>query len=321
MTETEELLVQLLKIPSTSGNEVELAEFLVQKLQNDFTVEKIPVAGNRFNVLCRQGEAIDKLLMAHIDTVTGEVPVEVTEKTITGRGSCDNKGSAAAIITAALTAKAQGLNNFGLLFTIGEETTFDGAKEASLFFKERNIQPRLVIIGEPTELQVVTAQYGILTVKIRCSGTEAHSSINNPDSAIHKLVHILNNLIDQVYPDTVFHVGLISGGRASNIIAGNAEATLVYRSSRPNIKDLVIDSLAKITIPHEAIIKDLPATDHSNLGFKHNAVQYFTEMAFFANSIVLGPGSIDNAHSLNEFVDRGQLNDASLKYLNILAAS
>ena len=321
MTPTEKLLIQLLKIPSVSNNETELLNFLVKKLQSEFIIEKITVSENRFNILCKHGN-LDKLLVAHIDTVAGEVPITVSDRVITGRGSCDNKGAAAAMITATSDAKNNGLNNFGLLFTIGEETSFDGAIAVQRFFEENKIKPKLVVIGEPTELEVVTAQYGLLCLKICCSGTSAHSSTDNPDSAIHKLVRILNEILKQNYPETVFHIGLISGGKAENVIADSAEATLLFRSALVDIKKLVNDSIAKMNIPSQIIIeKELQAVNNNSLGFEHRAVTYFTEMAFLKNSVVLGPGSIINAHTANEFVDRKQLNMATKKYLDILSSS
>jgi len=318
LTNVEKNLLKLLKVSSPSDEEQKIIEVLTKQLSPFFEIKKILVTPNRHALLCLKGQP-KVILAAHVDTVKGNLPIKITKTKIFGRGSCDNKGSAAAMITAGLEALKNHQNNFGLLFTIGEEVSFDGAVAAKKFLSKHNFKPKLIVIGEPTDLKTVTAQYGVFCIELAWSGTAAHSSILSPDSAIHKMIKDLAIITAAKIPQTVFHVAKISGGTAANVIADEAKAMLTFRSALPDIKKRVETILKKMSgRPKYKILKNIPATNHSKPPFQENWVRYFTEMAFLTNSIVLGPGSIKQAHSKNEFISRSGLNEAVEIYKKIL---
>ncbi|HLD17825.1 MAG TPA: M20/M25/M40 family metallo-hydrolase [Patescibacteria group bacterium] len=319
LTPTEQLLIDLLNIPSESGHEETIIDTLERILREDFRIQRIPVDDRRSALLCTHGERLDSLLIAHVDTVTGQQEVNVDKKNIYGRGSCDNKGAAAAMICAARTALKENVSNFGLLFTIGEETTFDGARAAEQFLNLHALQPKQIIIGEPTDLEIINAQHGIFCIEVSCKGTREHSSISHPDSAIHKLVHVLHHVLSAPFANTTFHIGKIQGGVAENIVANSASAVLVFRSAQPTIENLVRTVLNQTRIEYAIkVLKNIPPCDHSTSPADRRRVAYFTEMAFFPNSFVLGPGSIADAHSLDEKVAREQLREATEIYVQLL---
>jgi len=321
LTNTEELLIELLNVPSESGNEVALAELLAEKLANQFSVEKIPVADDRFDVLATVGTP-KTLLVAHIDTVPGQLEVRADEENIYGRGSCDNKGAAAAMVGAAEQALAQGQTDFGLLFTVGEETSCDGAEAAVKILKEKQLAPKLIVIGEPTGLEIVTAQKGILAGVISCGGARAHSSLAERDSATEKLVRILNQLMTTCPPDTLFNIGELSGGEAENIVADKASAKVSWRTSQPNFQKRVEQVVAELGVECRIdFFTEMQPVDRTQPSFARNEVAYFSEMFFFENSILLGPGDIKNAHTDSEFVPRAELNAVVERYLDLLARS
>ncbi len=309
----EQLLLDLLAVPSVSGSEHAFAEMLCQKLSADFVIQRIPVDEQRFCVLATRGNP-KTLFVAHMDTVVAEVDVHCEESFIFGRGSCDNKGSLSAMICALKEA-----NDVGLLCTVGEETTFDGAKSASAWLKEHTIIPERIIIGEPTHLQIVTGQRGVLCLEITCKGVEEHSSTDHPQSAIHTLVNLLHALQETRFSDTTMNVALISGGKAENMVAGEARATVVWRSLLPDIKMRVQEALGKIDVPHTHLMKkELAPVDHTSAEFPKNTVAYFTEMFFFDKGIVLGPGGIEDAHTPQEKVSREELKKAVELYKNLI---
>ncbi len=319
LTQTEQTLIELMKVPSVSGDENQLAELLVKKLSNNFQVTKIPVSDGRFNVLATVGTP-KKLLVAHIDTVSGQLEITSDENNIYGRGSCDNKGAAAAMISAGLVALEKKLDNFGLLFTVGEETSCDGAQAAVKFLSQQQIKPELVVIGEPTQLQIVTAQKGILAGTISCTGTRAHSSLAERDSATEKLIRILNELHETCPDDTLFNIGELSGGEAENIVADKAAAKVSWRTSQPNFQQQVEKVLAEVDIKCQAdFFMEMQPVDRTQNGFERNEVAYFSEMFFFENSILLGPGDIKNAHTDSEYVPRSELNSVVERYVSLLA--
>ncbi|MFH1088955.1 MAG: M20/M25/M40 family metallo-hydrolase [Candidatus Uhrbacteria bacterium] len=318
LTNVEKNLLKLLRVPSPSNEEQNIIEVLNKQLSPFFEIKKIPVTPNRHALLCLKGNP-KVILAAHIDTVKGNLPIKISKTKIFGRGSCDNKGSAAAMITAGHEAIKNNQNNFGLLFTIGEEVSFDGAVAAKKFLAKHHLKPKLIIIGEPTDLKIVTAQYGVFCFELTWSGTAAHSSILLPDSAIHKMINDLKKITVAKIPQTVFHVAKISGGTAANVIADEARAMLTFRSALPDTKKRIETILKKMSgRPKYKILKNIPATNHSKPPFQKNWVRYFTEMAFLPNSIVLGPGSIKQAHSKNEFVPRSELNKAVEIYKSFL---
>lgn len=310
LTPVEQLLIDLLLIPSESGQEERLAASLLEILAPSFKVEKIQVDQGRFDVLATSGTP-KILLSAHMDTVVGQLPVSTDDENVYGRGSCDTKGSLAATIIAAKQALAAGATDLGLLFTVGEETFFDGAKAAAAFLKKQAWKPGLIVIGEPTGLEVVTAAKGILSLEIHCSGTKAHSSHEQRDSATQKLVIILAALDRLTLPDTLFNIGVLDGGEADNIVADRASARLSWRSALPDIRSRIEAAIAATGIRCRIEVGvDLPPVSRTWQAFPKKEVNYYTEMVFLENSIVCGPGSIDEAHSADEFVTRAQLNSA-----------
>lgn len=317
-TPTEQLLLDLLAISSVTGTETTIVNWLEQRLKTNFEITRIPASDGRDSLLCLKGTP-RVLLCAHVDTVPGVIAVRMNETSIFGRGACDNKGAAAAMIIAAEESLADKHNDFGLLFTVGEETTFDGAIASSAYMKKKGIEPERVIIGEPTDLQVVTGQRGIYVIKIECHGVAEHSSTDTPNSAIHKLVNLLSRLLTYSFSETTYHVGLIQGGTADNVVAGEASATLAFRSTQTNIKEQVEAVLAELETEYTLTTElDIKAVDHTLTGQPKQIVRYFTEMAFLPNSFVVGPGSIKNAHTDNEFVHREELNAAVRLYKNYL---
>lgn len=318
LTSVEKNLLNLLHVPSPSNEEQKIIKILTKQLLPFFKIFKIPVTTGRHALFCLKGKP-KIILAAHVDTVKGNLPIKIAPSKIFGRGSCDNKGSAAAMITAGIEAVNNSQNNFGLLFTIGEENNFDGAKAAQKFLLKHQIKPKLVIIGEPTDLKIVTAQYGVLCLEISWVGTAAHSSTLSPDSAIHKMINDLKKITAIKIPQTVFHVAQISGGTATNVIAHEAKAIITFRSAQPDLKKRLEKILKKMSgQPKVKILKNLPATNHTKKPFQKNRVRYFTEMAFLPNSIVFGPGSINQAHSTDEFIKRSELKKAVNFYANFL---
>ncbi|MFH2062645.1 MAG: M20/M25/M40 family metallo-hydrolase [bacterium] len=319
LTSTEQLLLELLRRPSESGQEVVLATWLETRLAGRFLVERLPVDRERFNLLVRAGSVEPrKVLLAHIDTVPGQLTARVEPDRICGRGSCDNKGSVAAMITAVELVAEQGRQDFALLLTVGEETGCDGATAARREFGRRGWQPELVVVGEPTELYVVTAQKGVLAAHIICTGTEAHSSLPDPDSATTKLVELLHRLTQECPPDTTFNIGRLSGGVAANIVAGRAEASVSWRTSHSELRRQVEAAVASVDGCQLEIKLDRPPVDHSHFGFPHREVAFFSEMDQFENSLLCGPGSITQAHSENEFISRTELKRAVEVYRSFL---
>src|SRR5438874_1399492 len=188
-----ELTKRLMAIPSVTGTEREVGEFLSTYLaQLNYRVERQNVPGDRFNVMGFAGDA-RVLLCTHIDTVPPPppmIPVREDNDFLYGRGACDTKGIIAAMLEAGGRLRQRGIINFGYLFVVGEETDSIGAKAANTL--KWNTQ--FVIVGEPTQNQLARAQKGTLMVNLNVAGRAAHSGYPELGvSAIRNLLAVLDD--------------------------------------------------------------------------------------------------------------------------------
>ncbi len=233
MLDVIELTRKLVDVPSVPGEEGEVGEVLYTLLkERGWDCLKQEVTSDRFNVLATRGKGTI-LLTTHIDTVPPFVSSREDEDFVYGRGSCDAKGIAAAMICAAEALLREDFSDFGLLFVVGEETDSIGAAKA----QELNLDCSYFIDGEPTDNELVTAHKGIVYARISAEGVAAHSAYpEKGDSAIEKLVDILNRLREAEFPtdsrlgETHFNIGTIEGGRAANVVADHAQAEILIRT-------------------------------------------------------------------------------------------
>ena len=118
-------------------------------------------------------------LSTHLDTVPPFIPPRIDGDVLRGRGSCDAKGIAAAMICAAERLRARDIH-VGLLFVVGEETAHDGAHAANEFarmaFRDQSGDSRVLINGEPTDSTLAVGTKCAMRVFIRVSGEAAHSA-------------------------------------------------------------------------------------------------------------------------------------------------
>ena len=151
-----ELTKSLVNMASVTGHEKACAEFVKGHLAHlGFQPEMMPVSRDRSNVFATWGKP-DVVLSTHMDTVPPFFPAHEDAEHIYGRGSCDAKGILAAQVTAAERLKNDGVEDFALLFLVGEETVSDGAREANLHPRGS----RYIINGEPTENKLVIGSKG-----------------------------------------------------------------------------------------------------------------------------------------------------------------
>lgn len=304
MTPIEELLTKLLAIPSPTGQEKAVADFIIDRLAG-FKIKKQFITPDRYNIIATKGSPRCWLL-AHMDTVPGSIPVTMTEQDIYGRGACDNKQSVAGAIIA-----SQQLTDIGLVFTVGEEQDFIGAKQAQTEIDHRHV----VIVQEPTQFEVITGQWGVITCVITTTGTQQHSALPKTDSAIHKLVTILSDLQQKQW--NRFNVGTINGGLAENIVAHAAQAYVVIRPETIQEYQAILETLKNIQAQVE-IKNSYPPFDNK-LGFPSKIGHGFAETAFFKNSLKFGAGNVAYAHSDHEHISRVELNQlpaALIKLVN-----
>src|ERR1044072_9639578 len=127
-----ELTRWLIDIPSVTGDELAVGEFLARHLEElGYGVERQEVATNRVNVIATTEAPPRIVFSTHMDTVPPFIESREDTVSIYGRGSCDAKGIIAAQIFAAQRLRDEGVKDVGLLFTVDEETESLGAKVAN----------------------------------------------------------------------------------------------------------------------------------------------------------------------------------------------
>src|SRR5215475_1238358 len=188
-----ELTKKLITIPSVTGTEREIADFLSSHLVSlGYRVERHGVVGDRFNVFAFAGEG-RVMFCTHIDTVPpAAFPILAREddQYLYGRGACDTKGIIAAMLEAGDRLRRSGITDFGYMFLVGEETDSIGAKTANRL----KWNSEYVIVGEPTQNQLAKAQKGTLMVNLSVAGRAAHSGYPEMGvSAIQNLWAVLQD--------------------------------------------------------------------------------------------------------------------------------
>jgi len=325
----EDFLLKLIEIESESGNELELANFIVERLKNNFEIIKQPV-GNAFNILASVGSP-KVLLAAHMDTVKGQLKVEKDDKFVYGRGACDPKSQLAAAILSGEKALENGMNNFGLIFTIQEETDFAGAKIVSEIIPD---SVELIVVGEPTGLNVRKGQNGIIYFDISCRGKRAHGS--RPEEGINAIEVLMKELDKIKYFEfeecpilgkNKINLGSISGGIAPNIVPDFAEAIVVVRNTVSSEKIIKVfrenlkNSEIKTRMVYEPILNRDAEDIAKKLELPTEVFPGFTEAYFYnqkAKTIVLGAGDTKYAHADNERVSIEEFEKLIEIYFKIL---
>jgi acetylornithine deacetylase len=318
---------KLIDIDSTTGQEGRVARVLADELRElGYTVTLQPIEGDRVNVIATIDSPV-VVLSTHFDCVPDFFPSRIENGRLYGRGSSDAKGILAAQLVAAERLRRSGERRIGLLYVAGEERGSDGAVAANT---AAPATAKYLINGEPTDNRLGRATRGVYRVKLSAKGRAAHSS--RPDlgeSAIEKLIDVLVDLRSAPWPSdpdlggTHYTAGLIGGGVAPNVIPADAFAELLFRSIGPD-RDIraVLDRVVagRATIDH---ILTVPPVHLKTLpGFDTAVFSFTTDIPFldrWGTPLLIGPGSVEQAHTKDESVGLDELAHAADLYERLAA--
>jgi len=356
-----ELLAKLVSINSVSSNSnEEIISFLEERCrQLGFHSRRYPYKDDagveKLNLICTAGPTqemaseVELALVGHTDTVPYDPDwLEATtlierDGKLFGRGACDTKAFIASALTAVQALGVTQLHKpLALIFTADEEVGLIGAKRLAA---ENPISVRNVIVGEPTSLQPIRAGKGYSLAEIIIRGREAHSAypelgqsaITRAARLITRIDEIAQKLREEKHPDfspafTTLNIGLIRGGTAKNVIAGECRFTLEWRPIPGQGSGKLLEYLVK-AIEEEKLAD--PEFDcqvdagRADAGFEtpqdtrivtylekltgkqSGTVSFGTEAAQLrqlgADAVVLGPGDIRVAHRTGEYVSAVEL--------------
>lgn len=261
-----------------------------------------------------------------------------------GLGTADMKSFLALAIEACRELRAEDLQEpVILLATADEETSMSGAKA----LVERHMpQARHAVIGEPTGLRPVRMHKGILMEAIHLQGCSGHSSDpalgNSALEAMHRVIGALLAWRDELQrhyrnplfaiPVPTLNLGHIHGGDNPNRICPECELHIDLRplpgmelqELRDELHCRVLETLegSGITTRFTPLFDGIPAMDtpasarimqlaERLTGHQPGAVAFGTEAPYLRqlgmDTVILGPGDIDQAHQPDEFIALDQL--------------
>ena len=317
-----------MSIDSTSGREGEMVGWVHTILHDrGWRVRRIPVSPNRGNVLAEWGESPAVTFSTHVDTVPPYRPPRLDAQRLWGRGACDAKGIAAAMICAADRLREAEVPA-ALLFVVGEETSHDGARAANAVSNTS----RVLINGEPTESKLAVGTKGALRAVVRVEGVAAHSAYpQHGRSAIAALIELLHELPRLTFPrsdllgETTVNIGEMSGGVADNVFAPSAEARIMLRVvSDPDESWAVLEGWAHGRATIERVLEVPPVELATLPGFETAVMAFATDIPALTNwgtPYLFGPGSIQYAHREDEHIEIEELRAAVGAYERLARAA
>ncbi len=378
MTRTEKLLAELIALPSVNPafvppggtsarqarsryGEKQVADFLASIAASaGLEVELQKVLPDRSNVIARlrpRNRVRQTILLApHLDTVGADDAQFVPRRKngrLHGRGACDTKGSIAAMLTALceLAVSASRPRETEIIFAglVDEENAQAGSRALAA----SRLKADLAIVGEPTQLQVVTAHKGSLWLQLKTRGKAAHGATpqlgRNAVLAMARVVDMLEtDYTAQLQkrkhrllgPATV-NVGTIQGGSQPNIVPDRCAITIDRRTlpgeteagARREIAAWLRAKKLSATISSTKLAPARPLETDPRLPLVRQflrslgqtqpaGVDFFCDAAVLSHggipSVVFGPGDIAQAHTADEWISLESLERGKGRLLRFL---
>jgi acetylornithine deacetylase len=361
----EKILADLVAIDSTSSrSNVELVTHLAARAEalglcarlfpytDEHGVKKLQIVAVHPRNFADGGE-VELALVGHTDTVPFDPAwaeaLALTERDgkLYGRGACDTKGFIAAALAALAEVDVGRLARpLALVLTADEEVGCLGAK---LLAEGKVFRARHAVVGEPTSLRPMRAGKGYCLAEVAVRGREGHSAypalgasaimraarlVAGIEAVAEELKELAHEAFDP--PHTTLNVGLIRGGTAKNVIAGECRFTLEWRpvpGQRPELvaelvrreaerlreRDADFDCEVSVTrldggaetradAPLVRALEELTGQTAGTVSFGTEAPQ-LAELG--ADAVVFGPGDIRVAHRTGEFVPEIELRGAT----------
>lgn len=290
------------------------------------------------------------LFNVHLDTVpcgsgwpADPLQLRIANGRAHGRGACDIKGAAAALLALAQQSDAP----MALLFSTDEEGA-GGCCVRNFCAEHADAGFDAVIVAEPTACRAIAEHRGYLSVVGRFQGCAGHSSEARAltDNAIHRFAQWASAALarvgrEQAGERSCFNIGRIEGGIKSNVIADVLEVRWSARLPGGTSNEAFFEELASFA-PADVVSWECPfigpplpalpapAADPGGsqaiierFGLRSGSpVDFWTEASIFSESgfaaVVLGPGNIAQAHAVDEWVALDQLREIEQIYRGII---
>lgn len=347
-------LLEMVDIYSPSGKEEDIQLYLEGILLGaGFKVERQFVEEDRYNLVATMGEGVPQLyLVGHVDTVPAwdldDYGAKIEWGILRGLGSADMKGGCAAMVEAFLalaTLPRAEQPAVGLLLVVGEEENGDGSAR----FLE-GCTPPWVVIGEPTSLAPCFSHYGYMEAKLVTKGRRIHSSLPElGHNAVESMLQILLQLgqaplFARDSLQVFYSIRELSSSRAGFVVPDRCEAFidlhLAPEISPEQVKEAFSTQLAVAGATISALHLDV-SFDFSAHGYQLNWNSRVGEILeeiyprlnlplqpapfrshsdgnlFYAagtQPLILGPGSLETAHTEEEQTSLAEVEAAARIY-------
>jgi len=250
-----DLLKELIRFPSVTGEEGEIADFVEARVQGD-GLDSLRLEDNVAAVL---GDGDDTLLLnTHLDVVppADEHPFDpftpvVREGHLYGRGSVDAKASGAAMLTALRSLVNDGWRPEGgrVLLALTSHEESGGRKNGLQDLRPHLPQIDAAVVGEPTSLRCCVAQRGLLILKLHGEGEAVHAgrshrgrnAIAEAATAIRQLEALELNREDPYLGTPDVTVTQVEGGSAKNVVPERCACTVDVRTTPAYSHDEIVD--------------------------------------------------------------------------------
>ena len=295
----------------------------------------------------RRGARKRIILAPHLDTVAADdFKPRVENGRMFGRGACDTKGSVAAMFTAFLEVAMAGERPAETELVFVGLMDEENGQEGSRTLARSRLKGDLAIIGEPTELKVVTAHKGDLWLKLVTHGKAAHGARPElGDNAVHRMAGVIE-LIETKYQrslkkrrhpllgNATINVGAVRGGTQPNIVPARCEIDIDRRTIpgendkavQREIVNFVRAAGIRVELLNSKSAPCMPLETDPQLPLVRElmrfcgqrapaGVDFFSDAAIIAHggtpSVVFGPGNIAQAHTANEWISLRSLEGAT----------
>ena len=327
-----EKLLELLEIPSPTGEEGEISNYIYNFLQErGLSPERI---GN--NIVCKlndtEGENI--ALIGHLDTVPpqGESVIKEEGSEIYGRGSVDMKSGLACMLE--IIEDLEDLDKTVYLYFYTEEEGPLPNGLNRLMDEGRFEDIDFAVVLEPTRSTLDLGCYGRLEVEYRFDGKAAHSAFHKEgENAVYKAVSLIEKIKDLDIPEKDgikegINVTRMEASGPTNQIPEKCTVTVDYRFSPKKSTDEAVEDISKIVGEPTKVVDSSPGAivDEDNKFIRSveekDILRHWTDMTQLnKNGVVavnFGPGDHHLAHSAEEHINIENLEEFYEKLLEFL---
>ncbi len=338
-----ELLKQLIATPSLTREEAATAELLFAKMvELGFEPQRVEnniiVYNKHFSP-----EKPTVVLCSHHDTVRPNenytrdpFAPTVEDGKLYGLGSNDAGASLVSLLAtfAHFYDKPLACSNLALLLTAEEESS--GRRGMGIMY-DQIINPELVIVGEPTSMDVAIAERGLMVLDCEVEGISGHAAHENTVNPIVEALDDIRWLSDyrfdresEVLGRDKMSVTVISAGTTHNVVPGKCNFTVDVRNNGcySNVEILeIIKQNVKCSVSARSTRLNASSIDSLHpfveCCLSHGATPFgsstLTDQALVAcDSVKIGVGDTHRSHTADEYVFLSEIEEGIERYIKIL---